>query len=215
VLIDVRPAAELTGPDSVDVAAALAPVFRAIGSGAVDLASLRVVCDWIQYRQNFYEPVEIRPVLADRPRQPEPDGGPLAVRAGLEIAIDLRRSGDDLAARITKALAEQAVPAGAAGAGAGHVLLEPWRPASESCLWGFNTLYWQALSRWEEATGREYEQALPGGRSEARDTGVAGDLIRELLRVWDELDARRALPEELYIAELGVGNGSQARTSTR
>jgi hypothetical protein len=41
---------------------------------------------------------------------------------------------------------------------------------------------------------------------------VAGDLIRELLRVWDELDARRALPEELYVAELGVGNGSQART---
>ena len=89
---------------------------------------------------------------------------------------------------------------------------ERWQPASESCLWRFNTLYWQALSRWEEATGREYEQALPGGRSQARDTGVAGDLIRELLRVWDELDARRALPEELYIAELGVGNGSQART---
>ena len=41
---------------------------------------------------------------------------------------------------------------------------------------------------------------------------MAADLIRELLRVWDELDARRALPEELYVAELGVGNGSQART---
>jgi len=204
VLIDVRAVAQLAGPDPVDVAGALAPVFGAIGSAALDLASLRVVCDWIQYRHNFYEPVEIRPVLADRPRQPEPDGGEPPARAGLEIAIDMRR-GDDLAARISNALAEQAAPAEA-------VLLEPWRPASESCLWRFNTLYWQALSRWEEATGRQYEQALPGGRSEARDTGVAGDLIRELLRVWDELDARRALPEELYIAELGVGNGSQART---
>src|SRR5262249_1825201 len=79
------------------------------------------------------------------------------------------------------------------------------------CLWRFNTLYWQALSRWEEATGREYEQALPGGRSEARDTGVAGDLIRELLRGLGELDARRALPEELYIPGLRGGTRSPAR----
>jgi hypothetical protein len=230
VLIDVRPVAKLTGPAPVDVAAALAPVFAALGgaagpglaerSAALDLASVRVVCDWIQYRHNFYEPVEVRPVLADRPlRADQASGGfqggrpprptePAAARSGLEIAIDLRRRGDgDLAARVTRALAEQAAPGGT-----GLVLLEPWQPASESCLWRFNTLYWQALSRWEEATGREYEQALPSGRSEARDTGVAGDLIRELLRVWDELDARRALPEELYIAELGVGNGSQART---
>jgi len=218
VLIDVRPVAKLTGPAPVDVAAALAPVFAALSSAALDLASLRVVCDWIQYRHNFYDPVEVRPVLADRPRQTGPGGGPQAsggVRggappgqhSGLEIGIDLRRCGDgDLVARVTRALAEQA------GDGTGLVLLEPWQPASESCLWRFNTLYWQALSRWEEATGREYEQALPGGRSEAGDTGVAGDLIRELLRVWDELDARRALPQELYVAELGVGNGSQART---
>src|SRR5262249_57558798 len=92
--------------------------------------------------------------------------------------------------------------AGQAGQdGAGHVLLEPWQPASESCLWRFNTLYWQALSRWEEATGREYEQALPGGRSEARDTGAAGDLIPELLRGWEELDARRPLPQHLFLAQ--------------
>ena len=180
---------------------------------------MRVVCDWIQYRHNFYEPVEMRPVLAERPHQAEPGGGfqggrpprpaeSRPARSGLEIAIDLRRCGDgDLAARVTRALAEQAGPDGT-----GLVLLEPWQPASQSCLWRFNTLYWQALSHWEEATGREYEQALPGGRSRARDTDVAGDLIRELLRVWDELAARRALPEELYIAELGVGNGSQART---
>ena len=91
-------------------------------------------------------------------------------------------------------------------------MLEPWRPASQSCIWQFNTLYWQALRLWEQAAGREYEQALPGGRSEARDTGMVRELILELLRVWDELDARHALPEELYVVELGVGNGNQART---
>src|SRR5215469_13369477 len=72
---------------------------------ALDLASLRVVCDWIQYRHNFYEPVEVRPVLADRPRQTEPGGtgpqvsgrfqggrfpglaGSRPAQTGLEIAI--------------------------------------------------------------------------------------------------------------------------------
>jgi hypothetical protein len=170
VLIDVRPVAKLTGPNPVDVAGTLAPVFTALAgaagpglagsSAALDLASLRVVCDWIQYRHNFYEPVEVRPVLADRPRRAEPDGGrERPAESGLEIAIDMRQAGDgDLAARVTKALAEHA-----RDRGAGHVLLEPWQPASESCLWRFNTLYWQSLSRWEEATGREYEQALPRG----------------------------------------------------
>jgi hypothetical protein len=215
----VRPVAKLAGPDPVDVAAALAPVFGVLGGVAgsevappearLNLATLRVVCDWIQYRHNFCEPVELRPVLADRPHRQERDGGegPVAETA-LELALDLRRcSHADVAASVTAALAARKQ-----GSEAGQVFLEPWRPASESCLWQFNTLYWQALSRWEEATGREYEQALPGGRSQARDTGTAGDLIRELLRVWDELDARRALPEELYVVELGVGNGSQART---
>jgi hypothetical protein len=221
MLIDVRPVAKLTGPDPVDVAAALGPVFAALGQvpgpgeapgmAHVDLATLRVVCDWIQYRHNFCEPVEARPVLADRPRRPGPDGdGDTApvTESALEIALDLRRCTEaDVAAGVTAALAGLA-----RGAETDDVVLEPWRPASESCLWQFNTLYWQALSRWEEATGREYEQALPGGRSQARNTDTADELIRELLRVWDELDARRALPEELYVVELGVGNGGQART---
>ena len=53
--------------------------------------------------------------------------------------------------------------------------------------------------------------ALPGGESDARNTEAARELILELFRIWDELDARRALPEELYVLELGVGNGNQAR----
>src|SRR5215831_1173988 len=207
VLIDVRPVAKLTGPDPLDVAATLGPVFGALSPARLDLATLRVVCDWIQYRHNFYEPVQARPVLADRPHRPERDGDKAPPETALEIALDLRRCNEpgDVAASVAAALATR-------GTETGQVLLEPWQPASESCLWRFNTLYWQALSRWEEATGREYEQALPGGKSQARNTDTADDLIRQLLRVWDELDARRALPEELYVVELGVGNGSQART---
>jgi hypothetical protein len=121
VLIDVRPVAKLTGPDPVDVPAALAPVFGAFGGVAgsglaervvgselaerpapLDLATLRVVCDWIQYRHNFYEPVQARPVLADRPHPPERDGGKAPPETALEIALDLRRCGesDDVAAGV-------------------------------------------------------------------------------------------------------------------
>ena len=207
--IDIRPVAKLRGPGAVDIPAALGPVFGALSATEVDLARLRVVCDWIQYRANFTEPVACRPVLAEPvPAEPglaervlaEPGpGGRTGEHGradalspgrqdGLEIAIDLRRSGEaDVATRLKEALA---VPPGATHPG--WVVLEPWVPGSESCIWRFNTLYWQALSRWEQSTGREYEQALPGGQSDARNTAAAAEMIGELFAAWDGLDARHA-----------------------
>ena len=207
--IDIRPVAKLRGPGAVDIPAALGPVFSALSATGVDLARLRVVCDWIQYRSNFAEPVACRPVLAEPAGERGRPGGLSHGRQdGLEIAIDLRRSGEaDVATRLKEALA---VPPGATHPG--WVVLEPWVPTSESCIWRFNALYWHALSRWEAWTGREYEQALPGGQSDARNSAAAAQMIGELFAVWDGLDARHALPPELYIVELGVGNGSQART---
>jgi hypothetical protein len=114
VLVDVRPVARLRGPNPVRVQAALEPVFDAVCAAEVDLSRVRVVCDWIQYRNSFREPVDYRPVLAGRE-----EGGPAGHR-GLELGVDLRRGPD--------------------------------------------------------------------------------------------LDARHALPDQLYVVELGVGNGNQART---
>ncbi len=223
--IDIRPVARLRGPSPLDVTAALGPVFEALSSTDVDLTRLRVVCDWIQYRSSFAEPVRCRPVLADRPaddRQHEPPGDPGAAPirpapvplSGLELAIDLRRCGQiDLATSVKQALAEHrdlSQPGDLSAAG--RMFLEPWTPASRSCIWRFNALYWQALASWEQVTGREYEQALPGGQSDARNAETVRELIGELLAVWDSLDARQALPDQLYIVELGVGNGGQART---
>ena len=182
--VDLRPVKKLR--ESAAARSALGPIMEAVCASPADLARLRVVCDWIQYKQNFREAVVSRPV-AD---------------TDTEIAFDLRRCGDiDLAAHVKQALSGQP-----------GLALEPWVPGRDSCIWRFNQLYWQALSGWEQATGREYEQALPGGESDARNTEAARELILELFRIWDELDARRALPEELYVLELGVGNGNQART---
>jgi hypothetical protein len=182
--VDLRPVKKLR--ESAAARSALGPIIEAVCASPADLSRLRVVCDWIQYKQNFREPVVARPIGT----------------TDTEIAVDLRRSTDiDLEAEIKHALED---PAGLA--------LEPWGSGRDSCIWRFNALYWQALSEWERATGRQYEQSLPGGESDARNTEAARELILELFRIWDELDARRALPDELYILELGVGNGSQART---
>ncbi|HLK72774.1 MAG TPA: class I SAM-dependent methyltransferase [Streptosporangiaceae bacterium] len=185
--VDLRPVRKLR--ESAATRQALGPIIEAVCTSPADLATLRIVCDWIQYKQNFRPPVASRKIGA----------------IGTEIAVDLRRCADiapgDAEAEIKNALAD---PAG--------LPLEPWVPGRDSCIWRFNALYWQFLSEWEKATGRQYEQSLPGGESDARNTEAASELILELFRIWDELDARRALPDELYILELGVGNGSQART---
>jgi hypothetical protein len=134
--------------------------------------------------------------------------GPGDEDAGYEVAVDLRRAQSlDLSSRLLRALSP-----GREGAirPSSHLYLEDWVPGSRSCIWGFNALYWNALGLWELATGREYEQALPTGESDARNSAAAHELIRSLFHVWDELTARRALPEDLHVLELGVGNGSQA-----
>jgi hypothetical protein len=203
--IDVRPVRKLR--DSAGARAAFGPLIEALAKSDADLTRLRVVCDWIQYKNNFSDPVTLRPVLG---------AGPDGAAEGHELAVDLRRcaaAGTDVAAEVTAALASATHgDAGDARDDGGRVWLEPWTPGSGSCAWRFNALYWQALAAWEKTTGKEYEQSLPGGESDARNTAGARELILDLFKMWDELAARRALPEELYVLELGVGNGGQART---
>jgi hypothetical protein len=214
--VDIRPVGRLRGSDPVDVTAALRPVIETLCASDVDLSRLTVVCDWIQYRSSFREVADYRPVLATSraglaaPDQaddhdPEPDA---SAEVAFELAVDLRRCGEaDLRAVISELLDTRAHPERST-----RVPLGPWGPGRQSCIWRFNALYWQALSLWEQATGRDYEQALPGGESDARNAAAVRELILEIFKTWDDLDARSALPPELYVVELGVGNGNQART---
>jgi hypothetical protein len=41
------------------------PLVEALCRSDADLATIRVVCDWIQYKANFREIAMVRPVLAD------------------------------------------------------------------------------------------------------------------------------------------------------
>jgi hypothetical protein len=212
--IDVRAARRLR--ESAAVRGALAPMIDALAGSGADLDRLRVACDWIQYKANLRDVVTARPVLAAG-AVPGADGPADAPADFWEIAVDLRRlaaPGTDIPAVMSAALAEAVPdqPGASRGGQDGRVWLEPWVPGSGSLIWRFNALYWQALADWEKTTGKEYEHALPGGESDARNVTAARELILDLFRVWDELGRRRALPEELYVLELGVGNGGQART---
>ncbi|MGH3211234.1 MAG: hypothetical protein ACRDNO_26095 [Trebonia sp.] len=212
--IDVRAVRRLR--ESEGARAAIAPMVEALCRSDADLSAMRVVCDWIQYKANFRDTVTVRPVIAA-------DGHSVTSVEGYELAVDLRRCArpeTDVAGEVTAALSEavhvtRGTGSGAGGLGGGavdRVWLEPWVPGSGSCVWRFNALYWQALAAWEKSTGKGFEQALPGGESDARNSAAAGEVILDLFSSWDELASRRALPEQLYVIELGVGNGGQART---
>ena len=205
MLIELRAADDrLRGPKAVDAAPILTAALKAATDSPVDLSRLRVVCGYIQYRQNFREPVVLRRV---RPWAIDA-GGPETDGESWEVAIDLRRAKADLVDTAIKSSLAQAADG---QDDCGRVALESWGPGRRSLIWGFNSLYWKALSLWEQATGKGYESALPGGESDARNVEAARDLIQKLFALWDSLAARRALPEELYVLELGVGNGNQAR----
>jgi len=204
VLIEVRPVRRLRGEKRIDLLTTLGPVLEAlVADDGVDLAQFRLVCDWIQYKHNFREAVELRPVLDD------------SEACRLEVALDLRRASATDLGTVTKAALEGCRRTTPGDRGVSdvteRVVLEEWGPGRESCIWRFNELYWQFLAQWEQATGQEYEAALPGGESDARNRMAIRELIGELFATWDSLDARHALPEDLCVLELGVGNGSFAR----
>lgn len=212
MLVDVRPTHKMRGNKAVDVGASLAPAIDALAEDSVDLSRLRVVCDWVQYKGNFRQVVDLRPILA-----PETEvlsgNGTARPAEEIELAIDLRRCGNGgIKEAVRSALGGyRAARRGEQQGSPERVELEDWMPTSRSCIWSFNALYWQALDLWEQVTGRQYEQALPGGESDARNRDAVRELIADMLAGFDELAARNALPEELYVVELGVGNGNQAK----
>src|SRR5919202_3470331 len=173
MLIELRAADDrLRGPKAIDAAPIVTSAFKAAADSPGDLSRLRVVGDWIQYKQNFRDPVELREV------EPWVIESPAGQRDGRswEIAIDLRRAKPELVDSSIRSRMTLAAESPTAG----RVPLEDWCPGSRSLIWGFNGLYWKQLSLWEQATGKGYESALPGGESDARNVDAARSLILQL-----------------------------------
>jgi hypothetical protein len=180
----------------------LGPILSAVGEAVEDGPSdpdrLVVTLDWVQYKRSFRDPVTVRRFL------PIDGDGPSA-----ELAIDVRRARDiDLKAALAAAAQEIARPPGDAP---DRLYLEALTRPVESVMWRFNRSYWEHLSSWEATFQQGYAKALPGGVSDGTHPDFWRDRIDAFVEVLDRLEARGVLPAEIYVLELGVGSGRQAR----
>lgn len=160
-------------------------------------ASLRVHLDWIQYRQNFREPVAIR-------RTVDHQGRPLTLA---EIAIDTRQVSSDA---LRDQLAAAVASLGPDAAGGGEVVLDEFRPYRDCIIWRFNLVFWRHLKDWEDATGRGFEASLPSGSSDANHPQAVADSATDFWQRMARLHQTGQLPQTLYGLEIGVGTGERA-----
>ena len=160
-----------------------------------DFARLQIHLDWLQYKQNFREPVTITQDAHGRNGHASP----------MEVRIDSRQ----VPAGSLRQCLQCAIASGS-GAQDGRVHLEEFRSFRSSIAWEFNRLYWQRLKDWEQATGKGYESALPGGLSDGHQPEAITAAVKEFWTLLQELERKNQLPPELFILEIGVGAGTHA-----
>lgn len=166
-------------------------------------ARLQIELDWIQYKQNFREVV-----IACQGYTPRGEHLPV-----LDILVDTRQvEPATLRTEMLKAVARAAAPLSSHGAppDADHLVLEEFRSLRHSIVWEFNKLYWARLNHWQDATGKGYEQALPGGQSDGHHPEAIADSVADFWTLLRDLEARNQLPVEVFMLELGVGTGTRS-----
>ena len=162
---------------------------------------LRVHLDWIQYQHNF------RDVVMAAPVDPEPGG---QTAPFIDVFVDTRQivpGSTDLRPLILSALAHATTCAAPPSPVCDRLLLEEFTSFRTSIAWSFNSLYWRRLDEWEKSTGRSYQQALPGGASDASHPDGVADSVADFWTLLQDMEKKKQLPPEIFILELGVGSG--------
>ncbi len=175
-------------------------VFTLVQEGHLEpsqLPSLRIHLDWIQYRQNFREAV-----MAIRAEELHGKSAPF-----LDLHVNTRdMTPEALRAGLLRTLARDAH---VAEKPEDCLALEEFCSFRSSIAWQFNQLYWQRLPDWEKATGRSYEQALPGGKSDANHAAAVMDGVADFWTLLKDLEKHNRLPAEIFVLEIGVGMGTR------
>jgi hypothetical protein len=177
----------------------VASVYSLLEEGRIDRAQfsrLHVELDWVQYKENFRDVAAAIcgiPSLGESPRL-------------MEVRVDTRQvTPGALRGDLLKALA-RANPE-ASSQEQDILPLEEFQSLRSSLVWDFNKLYWTRLNDWEEATGKGYEQSLPGGQSDGHRADAIADSVTDFWNLLHELDTKNQLPAEIFMLELGVGTG--------
>ena len=71
--------------------------------------------------------------------------------------------------------------------------LEEFQSMRSSIVWEFNKLYWSRLKDWEIATGKGYEQALPGGASDGHNPEAIADSVADFWTLLQDLESKNQL----------------------
>ncbi len=173
-----------------------------------EFARLRIQLDWLQYKKNFRDVVLVTEGI-------EPGAEPVPF---MHIQIDTRqvvpgclKPAMQRAMLLAKARSSrqgllQSEPLDSAPE---RLPLEEFKPFRSSIAWEFNRLYWQRLKDWEQILGKGYEQALPGGQSDANHPDAVADSVADFWTLLRDLESKQRLPAEIYILEIGVGTGQR------
>ncbi len=182
-----------------------------------ELKGLHVELDWIQYKQNFRDPVSIAQTYNGNGKHP-----PVT-----EVRIDTRQvAPDSLQREMIRAFA--GAESNGDGELANQFAFRPAKPlievpASEldrlpvedfksfrySIAWRFNEMYWRNFTDWQHWTGHSYEKALPGGASDGHNLLSIADGVADFWTLLKDLEARGELPQEVFLLEIGVGTGTR------
>src|SRR5580658_3813646 len=160
-------------------------------------ARLQIELDWIQYKQNFREVV-----IATHGYNEQGKQVPI-----MDVHVDTRQVVPGcLRAALLRALAHSNAPE---PQNQDRLPLEQFQSMKSSIVWDFNKLYWSRLHDWEAATGKGYEQALPGGASDGHNPEAIADSVADFWTLLKDLESKNQLPPEIYLLEIGVGTGTR------
>jgi hypothetical protein len=167
------------------------------GIAADALDDLQVHLDWVQYKSNFREPLIIRSGV-------DHEGSTLPLA---ELAVDLRQ----FQSVGSRDMLRDALTHLKNGESDYHrVLLSDFTSHSQSLIWRFNQLFWTRLADWENASGKGFEAALPGGQSDANEDASINDTVADFWTLLVDLEHHHQLPEQIFALEIGVGTGKRA-----
>jgi hypothetical protein len=177
-------------------------LYSLLEDGHIDqnqFACLQIELDWIQYKQNFREVV-----VATQGYSANGEPAPI-----MDVHVDTRQVVPGcLRAELLRAIARTG-PDGSQH-NRDRLPLEDFRSLRQSIVWEFNKLYWNRLKDWEHATGKGYEQALPGGVSDGHQPEAIADAVGDFWDLLRDLEAKNQLPPEIFLLEIGVGTGTRA-----
>jgi hypothetical protein len=176
-------------------------IYTLLAEGHIDqaqFAGLQIELDWIQYKQNFREVV-----IATQGYNEQGEQVPI-----MDVHIDTRQVvpgclRPELLRAIARTQPSDSPPV------QDRLPLEDFRSLRHSIVWKFNALYWNRLKEWEQATGKGYEEALPGGVSDGHQPEAIADAVGDFWNLLHELETKNQLPPEIFLLEIGVGTGTR------